>query len=154
MQIVIRAPREFWLGILYLVFGGAGAWFALKYPLGTAARMGPGYLPMLISGLLLLFGAISITRALRVKGEAIGGIAYRPMICVLLGVFSFAVLAERAGLIISIIVLALIAAAGSEKFRFEWKAAVGLAGFILFCVLVFVEGLGVPLPLLGTWFGG
>jgi len=62
--------------------------------------------------------------------------------------------AERAGLVISILVVALVSAAGSEKFRLDWKALALLLGFVAFCVAVFVKGLGVPLPVLGTWFGG
>jgi len=31
---------------------------------------------------------------------------------------------------------------------------VALAGVVAFCALVFVKGLGVPMPLLGSWFGG
>ncbi len=154
MQFVIRAPREFWLGVLYLVFGGAGGFFALHYPLGTAARMGPGYLPLLICGLLILFGAISLVRAVKLTGDPVGGIAWRPLICILLAVLLFAILAERAGLVISILVVALVSAAGSEKFRLDWKALALLLGFVTFCVAVFVKGLGVPLPVLGTWFGG
>ena len=149
----IRAPKEFWLGVLYLAFGAGGMWYALDYPLGTADRMGPGYLPCMISGLLLVFGAISLFRAVRLNGEAVGAIAWRPLICVLAGVLAFAILSERAGLIIAILALVLTSAAASTEFRFEWRAALGLLGFIAFCSLVFVTGLGVPLPLLGTWFG-
>ena len=46
-----------------------------------------------------------------------------------------------------------VSAAASEKFRFEWKAVLGLIVLIAFCALVFVMGLGVPMPLIGTWFG-
>jgi hypothetical protein len=50
-------------------------------------------------------------------------------------------------------VLVLASAAASPEFRFQWSAIIGLIGFIAFCALVFVKGLGVPLPLLGSWFG-
>jgi hypothetical protein len=47
----------------------------------------------------------------------------------------------------------LMSAAASSKFRFEWTATAGLIGLIVFCSVVFVKGLGVPMPLLGSWFG-
>jgi hypothetical protein len=153
MQHTIPAPKEFWLGIVYLLLGAAGIWYALGYPMGTAARMGPGYLPSLISGLLLVFGAVSLIRSVRLSGEPIGSIAFRPLLCVLGGVLAFGILAERAGLVVAISVLVLASAAASPEFRFQWSAIIGLIGFIAFCALVFVKGLGVPLPLLGSWFG-
>lgn len=153
MQLAIRAPKEFWLGIVYLTFGTVGLWFGLDYPLGTADRMGPGYLPSLVAALLLVFGAISLTRAVRLEGERVGAIALRPVLCVLGGVFAFAVLAERAGLIVSIFVLVLMSAAASRAFRLSWMPVAGLVAFVAFCCLVFVKALGVPLPLLGSWFG-
>ena len=50
--------------------------------------------------------------------------------------------------------LILISAAASIHFKFDWKALGALVVLVVFCALVFVKGLGVPMPLLGTWFGG
>ncbi|WP_457093776.1 tripartite tricarboxylate transporter TctB family protein [Microvirga sp. P5_D2] len=152
MQRKLLAPKELWLGVIYFAFGALGLWFSLEYPMGTAARMGPGYLPALISGLLLLFGAISFTRAVRLHGEPISKITLRPLICILGGVLLFAYLVERAGLVVALLALILTGAAASHEFRFQWSATFGLIGFIAFCALVFVKGLGVPMPLIGTWF--
>ena len=153
MQRTILAPKEFWLGAIYFIFGAVGIWYSLGYPMGTAARMGPGYLPALISGLLLIFGAICFFRALRTHGEAIGSVTLRPLICVLCGVLLFAFLVERVGLVAALLALSLTSAAASHEFRFQWSAIFGLIGFIIFCALIFVKGLGVPMPLIGSWFG-
>jgi Tripartite tricarboxylate transporter TctB family len=153
MQLTILAPKEFWLGIVYLLLGAAGIWYSFDYPMGTAARMGPGYLPCLISGLLLVFSAASLIRSVRLSGEPTGSIAFRPLLCVLGGVLAFGILAERAGLVAAISALVLTSAAASPEFRFQWSAIIGLIGFIAFCALVFVKWLAVPLPLLGSWFG-
>ncbi|MGA0564367.1 tripartite tricarboxylate transporter TctB family protein [Ancylobacter sp. VNQ12] len=151
MHAAIRAPKEFWLGVVYLTFGAVGLWFGLDYPLGTADRMGPGYLPCLVSALLIIFGVVSLMRATRLEGDEIGAIAFRPLLCVLGGVLAFAVLVERVGLVCSIFILVLMSAAGSRAFRFEWRAGLGLVAFVVLCCLVFVKALGVPLPLLGSW---
>jgi hypothetical protein len=55
------------------------------------------------------------------------------------------------GLIIALLALVLTSAAASERFRFDWRAALGLVALIVFCALVFVKGLGVPMPLFGPW---
>lgn len=153
MRHTIRAPREFWLGAVYCLFGAVGLWYASEYPMGTAARMGPGYLPAGVSGLLLIFGAISFIRSARLKGEPIGRVMPRPLICVLGGVLLFAFLLERAGIVVALLALILTGAAGSREFRFRWSATLGLIGFITFCALVFVKALGIPMPMLGSWFG-
>ena len=66
----------------------------------------------------------------------------------------FAFLLIPAGLIIALIVLCLVSAAASHFFKFEWKAVAALVVLVVFCALVFAKGLGVPMPLLGTWLGG
>ena len=153
MRLAIRAPREFWLGLVYLAFGGFGLWFAQDYPMGTAGRMGPGYMPSAVCLLLILFAVISFVRSVQFTGEPVGTLALKPLLLVLAGVVAFAVLAEPLGLIGAILALVLLSAAGSSEFRLQWMPMLGLAGLIAFCSLVFVRGLGVPLPLIGTWFG-
>ena len=64
---------------------------------------------------------------------------------------AFDFLIDTLGLIAAIVAMVLLSAAASEKFRFEWKATVGLVGLIAFCSLVFVKGLGVPMLLVGPW---
>ena len=39
--------------------------------------------------------------------------------------------------------------------KFRWVPSLALAAATtLFCVLVFVKGLGIPLPIIGRWFAG
>lgn len=54
----------------------------------------------------------------------------------------------------ALLALILASAAVSDNFRFSWRAAAAMAGLIVFCVVVFVELLGVPLPMLGKWIAG
>jgi len=67
---------------------------------------------------------------------------------------AFGLLLIPAGLIVALLALILISAAASHYFKFDWKALGALVILVVFCSLVFVKGLGVPMPLLGTWFGG
>lgn len=150
----IRSPKDFWTGVVYVAFGGAAFWIAREYGLGTASRMGPGYFPMVLSSLLMLFGVIAIVRSLIVPGEAIGKWAIKAGVLILGATVLFGFLLPRAGLVIALLVLVLMCASASEKFSFDMKAIAGLVGLVAFCVLVFVKGLGVPMPLLGSWFGG
>jgi hypothetical protein len=154
VSTIIKSPKDFWTGVMYLGFGAIAFWIARGYNFGTASRMGPGYFPSVLSGLLMFFGALALLRGLRKKGPPFGVFAGKQAAIVLVSTAAFGFLLGRAGLIIALVVLILGSAAASAKFRFEWKAAAAAIGLIVFCVLVFVKGLGLPLPLLGSWFGG
>src|SRR5713226_8433114 len=52
MSISIRSPRDFYAGLIFLLFGALAAYIARDYPIGSAVRMGPGYFPYLL-GILL-----------------------------------------------------------------------------------------------------
>lgn len=64
----------------------------------------------------------------------------------------FGFIVRGAGMAIALPLLVIISAYASN--RFSWKYALALAaGVTVFCILVFQVGLGVPLPILGSWFG-
>ena len=149
----IRSPKDFWAGAIYLVFGAGAIYLISDYGMGSATRMGPGYFPTMLGGLLLLIGATSLVRSFFIAGEPVGKLAYKPMLLIVVGTILFGLLARLAGLAVVVPLLVLITAYASIKFR--WGPMVLLAlGLTVFCALVFVKGLGVPLPLLGSWFGG
>jgi hypothetical protein len=150
----VLQKKDFWAGVLYIAFGAAAFWIGRDYPMGTAGRMGAGYFPTVLSVILMLIGLISAARAFAQEGEAVGTIAWKPLALVVGSTALFGLLLPVAGLVIALIVLILVSAAASQHFRFDLKAAAGLVLLVTFCSLVFVKALGVPMPLLGSWFGG
>lgn len=144
--------RDFWAGLLYLIIGVAALYMAGDYEMGTAISMGPGYFPKVLSGLLVLIGAISLIRSFMFEGEPLQGFAFSKIIFVTLSIVAFALLVEGAGLAIAVIAVFFISALASKFFN--WKFTLGIAlGAAVFCSLVFVKGLGIPLPIFGSWFG-
>jgi hypothetical protein len=105
--------------------------------------MGPGYFPTVLSSLLMLFGVIAIVRSFIVPGEPIGTFAWKAALLVLLATLLFGFLIIRGGLIAALLALVLVSASASDKFKFDWKATLGLVLLVAFCSLVFVKGLGV-----------
>jgi hypothetical protein len=149
----VLQKKDFWAGVLYIAFGAAAFWIGREYPMGTAGRMGAGYFPTILSIILMLIGLLSVARAFAQEGEAVGAIAWKPLALVVGSTALFGLLLPTAGLVVALIALVLVSAAASQHFRFEPKAAVGLILLVVFCTLVFVKALGVPMPLVGSWFG-
>jgi Tripartite tricarboxylate transporter TctB family len=153
VSTVVRNPKDFWAGAIYVGVGVAAVWIGRNYAFGSGARMGPGYFPTVLGVILALFGAASLVRSLLHPGEPVGAIAWKPLAMITGATVLFGYLLPRAGLIVALLVLVLVSAAASEKFRFDWRATVGLIALIAACTVVFVMALGVPMPVLGTWFG-
>ena len=150
----IKGPKEFWTGVLFFGVGAAAFLIARTYSFGTASRMGAGYFPAVLSALLMFFGVLLLLRGLRRQGTPFGSFAWKPLLIVCASTVAFALLLFAAGLVISLIILILGCASASQKFHFDRTNLLITVGLTLFCVLVFVKGLGLPLPIWGYWFGG
>jgi hypothetical protein len=147
-----RNAKDFWTGVIYIVVGCAAIFIGRDYGLGTAMKMGPAYFPVILSGLLILIGAISVLRSFFRPGTPIGSVAWKGLLLVTVSTVLFGLLVRGAGMALALPLMIVLSALASNKFR--WKYALALAvGVTVFCVLVFQVGLGVPLPILGSWFG-
>lgn len=153
MQLRIRDFRDFWSGILFFAVGIAAVLLAIRYPLGTAVKMGPGYFPTILGGLLALAGLLAVARSLIHEGEALKPFHWRLAAFVLGATILFAVLIRNAGLLAAVTSLVLVSSVASVHFR--WRTVlISMAALMAFCTLVFVKGLGLPIPLIGPWLGG
>lgn len=152
MSLQIRNPKEFWSGIMFTIFGASALLIGREYTIGSAGRMGPGYFPTVLSGILALLGLIAIVRSFFGKGEPLGEFAIKETALILVAVVLFGFLLRGAGLVVAVPALVMVSAYASGKF--EWKSSLMLAiGGAIFCAAVFVLGLGVPMPIAGSWFG-
>jgi len=115
--------------------------------------MGPGYFPTVLGVLLLALGAISVIRSFIVAGTPIGAFSFKGLALVSVSVLMFGFIVRGAGLAVALPLLVIISAGASARFRW-WPTLFTAAGLTIFCVLVFLKGLGIPLPVIGPWFGG
>ncbi len=151
--MTIRNPNDFWSGLLFLAVGGAAVLLAQQYPLGTAFKMGPGYFPTALGGLLAVVGLLAVLRSFIRPGTALEPFHWRLLLIVTGSTVLFGLLVRGAGLGVAAPVLVLATAAASVYFR--WRTALILAaGLTVLSALLFVKGLGLPIPLIGPWFGG
>jgi hypothetical protein len=142
----IKAPKDFWAGLMFLAFGLGFAWAAQGYQMGTAVRMGPAYFPTMLGGLLAVLGLVVFVRSLVVSGEGLSRFYFRPLVLVLGGVVVFALLLRPLGLIVATLGLIVVSALGGYDFRLR-EVLILYATLAVFALLVFVKGLGLPFTL-------
>ena len=145
----IRSTRDFSIGILYAVISAMALFLAKDYPFGTPARIGPGFLPIIVAGLLMAMALLSILRSLRVDGEKQDSVKLMPIILVLGAILGFALLVETAGFLIAGFVLLVLSARASVFFRADTRILLGGIVLVAICALIFIRGLGVAMPLIG-----
>ncbi len=143
---MIRHPKDFVAGLLFAVVGILAIVIASNYPLGTAARMGPGYFPRILGILLIVLGGALALRALKLKGAPLPRWYWRPVIIVLGSVVLFGFILIKLGLAISTVILIVLASAASREFRPLESAVSGILLAIL-CISVFVLALKLQLPI-------
>ncbi|MCC2687546.1 MAG: Tripartite tricarboxylate transporter TctB family protein [Geminicoccaceae bacterium] len=140
-------------GLCGAIFVGVGAFFAVQsllLDIGTALRMGPGYFPLVLAGVLILLGAIILVQAVRAGSEPIGPLAMRGMLFILPAPILFGLTIRGLGFVPSIFLTALLASFASHRMR-PVMALILAAGVTVFAVVVFSYGLGLPFPRFGPW---
>jgi hypothetical protein len=152
MSLTIRDPRNFWVGALFTLAGAYAVLGGREHAMGSAGRMGPAYFPTILGGLLLLVGLAAIIRSTLRRGDPLERFHLRELALVTGSVVGFALILQGAGLAPAVVLLVMGSGYASREFHVGRFAllAVGLA---LFAGLVFVKGLGMPVPMFGTWFG-
>ena len=148
----IRHPKDFAAGLMFIAFGVAAIAIGGGYPLGVAARMGPGYFPRILGILLIVLGAVVTLRALRLDGAKITLESPRPLLIVLGSIVLFGLTARPLGLVVATILLIVVSSAASTEFR--WKEAL-ISGVILATLAVagFIWGLGLQFSVWPTFLG-
>lgn len=149
---MIRSAKDFWTGLIYILFGLGAVLIARNYGMGTALKMGPAYFPTVLGSLLVLIGLIALVRSFVTPAPPLSAFAVKAVLLVVGSTLMFGFLVRRAGLAVALPLLVMVSAYASTHFR--WRASIALAaGLTVFCALVFLKGLGVPMPILGSWFG-
>ena len=160
----IKSQKDFFAGLMFLVVGVAFAWGATTYSVGSGARMGPGYFPLLLGILLAIIGAVVMFKSTVVEtegGDKIGKWAWKQIVFIiganllfgvlLAGLPSFGIPAM--GLILAIYGLVFVSSLAGSSFKF-------LEVFILATVLAvgsyvaFVWALNLQFPVWPSFIAG
>jgi hypothetical protein len=149
--VKIKSQKDFFAGLMFTIVGIAFAWGATTYNVGTGARMGPGYFPLMLGILLGILGIIVIFTALTIEtvdGEPVGKIAWRPLGYIIGSNLVFGVLLgglptfglPAMGLIAAIYALVLIAGLAGEHYSLKSSlilaTILAVGSYVAFVVLL------------------
>ena len=147
MKIDLNNNKDFLAGLLMLAIGGIGFYLALDYPFGSALRMGPGYFPRVLAGILIAFGVFVLIRGLLSNEKVKGKWGWKPLAFIVLSLVVFGFVMDRFGLIPALIGMFFICAFGGHEFKFLEILILTIV-MSAFAIGVFIYGLGLPYPLI------
>ncbi len=162
--MAMASQKDFFSGLMFTTVGGAFAWGARDYEIGSAARMGPGYFPLMLGLLLVLLGIAITIKSFSgpgvSSGDRIGAFAWRPLLLVLLANLLFGVLLvglpsiglPAMGMFVAIMALTLVASMARKGFRWKESLLLG-AGLSLGSYLAFVRVLQLQFPVWPSFMG-
>jgi hypothetical protein len=149
---VFSVNRDAFAGAFFVLFGVLFGIYSLSYRMGTMLQMGPGFLPLVLSALLVLLGLTVLVRAIIVRNIDRVSFALRPMLTISLSVIVFALSIDKLGLFVSVFFLVVLSGLAIQPFRAGRLVGLGVA-LALICSLLFVHFLNLPfriIPNLGS----
>jgi hypothetical protein len=144
LKIRIRNPQNLLFGLFLIGIGILGIAAGWDLSMGDAAQMGPGYMPKILSGILVAFGVVISLSGLKTEGQSLGRWAWGPAAVVTGAVVLFGVAIEPLGLALTSFMVVLVATVAAPDRQWRQALPFGLA-LALACVAVFRIGLGLPL---------
>lgn len=147
-----RNRRDFWAGVMFFIAGLLFMGLSQQYTVGTAAKMGPGYFPTVLGGLMALLGVIVLLGAYGKQAAklAVERIQFRPIVLVLAAVVLFGFLLPRLGMVLSLVTLVVVSAIASHEFRLR-DTLLSIVVLAALSYVVFVKGLELQFPVWPTF---
>jgi hypothetical protein len=155
----IRSQKDFASGAMFLCIGAGFAIIARSYPMGTAERMGPGYFPFWLGLLLALLGVIIVGKSLDfsadgavIAADRLDGWNLKGLFLILGSVVLLGFLIHFIGLAGSIFVSVVVSSVADRNFTLR-GTLVNAVVLAVICVLGFVYGLGLQMPIWPPFLG-
>src|SRR5712672_622179 len=117
MNPSILNNKDVWAGLLLIAVGAAAMFIARNYGFGTALRIGPGFFPIILGGILIVFGVYMLASGLRQPEKIAGSWSLRALIILPLSLVLFGVLMEHGGFVPAMIALIFGSATASTEFK-------------------------------------
>lgn len=146
MKFKITCPEDFWAGLMFIAFGLVAVVVSRDYPIGSAMRMGPGYFPTALGGLMIVIGAIVSAASFKMTGERIKPFAWKPVVMLSLSFVVFGWGIDHVGFVPALFGLIILSAAAGQVFRVKEVLILSVI-LIVGAVGVFIYGIDLPYPL-------
>lgn len=130
----------------FLAFGSFIVIEANGYRIGTLARMGPGYFPLVTGIAIAIIALIVLVTSWRRPETSETNIQWHGLIMVIIGVVTFGFLVEKFGFIVATFALIVLGSFAERSFR-PWTALISSLILCIFGFSVFIYGLNLPLQL-------
>jgi hypothetical protein len=147
VKIALRKNKDFWAGVMLIAIGAVSIFIARDYPFGRTVRMGPGYFPTMLGGILVLFGLYIMAVGLRTGEKITVRCSLRALIVLPLSLVAFGIAMIHAGFIPALALLVFGSASAGKAFKFGEVLMLTVLLTTL-SVAVFIWGLGLPYPLI------
>ena len=147
MKLEFRSNKDFWAGAIFFAIGAGAMFSARNYPFGTLRRIGPGYYPIILSGILIAFGLYIMLRGLLKNEKIRGNWSIRALVVLPFSMALFGILMKFTGFIPALIALCFVSAASGREFKFKEVLLLTIFMTVL-SVALFIWGLGLPYPLI------
>lgn len=149
MKVALNRNMDFLAGLLMLVIGGGAMYMAMDFPFGSALRMGPGYFPRVLAGILMGFGLFVLVRGLMTGEPVRGRWGFKPLAFIVAALIAFGWSMEHWGVVPSLFLLYLIAARANHTYKIL-EVLILFVVMTCFAIAVFIWLLGLPYPLFGA----
>jgi putative tricarboxylic transport membrane protein len=149
----VLARKNVLAGLMFIAIAALGLWVSRDYPIGTALRMGTGYVPRLLCWILMGLGAAILIQGLREKDAQPERTSWRqlmPIVVVTTSLIAFALAIEQLGLVLSILLLVGIGAIAARDIRI-WETLLAAVVLIGLSWVIFILGLGLTIPVWPVW---
>jgi hypothetical protein len=144
MRRVFRSA-DFQAGVTFILLAVLGIWLSRPLHIGTAVRMGPGYLPILTSHVLLGLGCATVALATLKPGSLAGAWCPRPLMSVVAALVVFSIGIDRIGLFLTTALVVVLASLATPDSR--WLEALCVAfGLAVFSTVLFINLIGLTIP--------
>lgn len=147
MKVELRNNKRFLSGLMFIGIGAIAMCIARDYPMGSALRMGPGYFPNVLSGVIVLFGVTMLVQGVMKPERVEGNWSVRALCILPIATVVFGLLMEHAGFIPALIALIFVAAYAGTEFKFGEVLFLAI-GLTIGSWALFIWGLGLPYPLI------
>jgi hypothetical protein len=147
MKLGLLKNRDFLGGLMLIGFGAAAIYIARDYRFGSTLRMGPGFFPTILGGILVVFGICVMGVGLYSNEKIKEHVSLRAMVVLPLSLVLFGVLMTVAGVIPALAALVFVSAAAGREFKFM-EVLLMTAILTVSSVALFIWGLGLPYPLI------